>query len=82
MWMNLPRLVLFQTTINQRPLPGPASSLISKTENQIYHLIEAVLNPIRDFHEHLTLVEEIFVLTVMKLKFYSSEQILNPKATF
>ncbi len=82
MWMNLRRLVLFQTAINQRPLPGPASSLISKTENRIYHLIEAVLNPIWGFSEYLTLVEEIFVLTEIKFKLSSSEQMFNPKATF
>ena len=36
MWMNLRRLVLFQTTTNQRPLPEPKSSLKGKIRNRTY----------------------------------------------
>ena len=36
MWMNLRRLVLFQTTTSQRPLPEPKSSLKGKIRNRTY----------------------------------------------
>lgn len=58
MWMNLRRLVLFQTTISQRPLPEPASSLIGKTEDYISSLIKAVSDPMKVFCEYLMLVVE------------------------
>lgn len=82
MWMNLRRLVLFQTTTNQRPLPEPVSSLTDKTRNRIFSLIEAVFDPMRASFDYLTLIAEKTVLSVLKLRLYSSEQMFNINATF
>lgn len=82
MWMNLRRLVLFQTTISQRPLPEPASSLIGKTEDYISSLIKAVSDPMKVFCEYLMLVVEKSVWSVLKLRLSTSEQMFNLKATF
>jgi len=82
MWMNLRRLVLFQTTISQRPLPEPASSLIGKTEDYISSLIKAVSDPMKVFCEYLMLVVEKSVWSVLKLRLSTSEQMFNLNATF
>lgn len=82
MWMNLRRLVLFQTTITQRPLPEPASSLIGKTEDYISSLIKAVSDPMKVFCEYLMLVVEKSVWSVLKLRLSTSEQMFNLNATF
>jgi len=82
MWMNLRRLVLFQTTTNQRPIPEPVSSLIGKTWNRIYRLKEAVLDPMKALCEYIVFIIEISVLSVMKLRLSTSEQKFNSKATF
>ncbi len=82
MWMNLRRLVLFQTTTNQRPLPEPVSSLTDKTRNRIFSLTEAVFDPMRASFDYLTLIAEKTVLSVLKLRLYSSEQMFNINATF
>ena len=82
MWMNLRRLVLFQTTISQRPLPEPVSSLIGKTEDCISSLIRAVSDPMKVFCEYLMLVVEKSVWSVLKLRLSTSEQMFNLKATF
>ena len=82
MWMNLRRLVLFQTTISQRPLPEPASSLIGKTEDYISSLIKAVSDPMKVFCEYLMLVVEKSVWSVLKLRLSTSEQMINLNATF
>ena len=82
MWMNLRRLVLFQTTISQRPLPEPASSLIGKTEDYISSLIKAVSDPMKLFCEYLMLVVEKSVWSVLKLRLSTSEQMFNLNATF
>ena len=82
MWMNLRRLVLFQTTISQRPLPEPVSSLIGKTEDCISSLIRAVSDPMKVFCEYLILVVEKSVWSVLKLRLSTSEQMFNLKATF
>lgn len=82
MWMNLRRLVLFQTTISQRPLPQPASSLIGKTEDYISSLIKAVSDPMKVFCEYLMLVVEKSVCSVLKLRLSTSEQLFNLNATF
>ena len=82
MWMNLRRLVLFQTTTNQRPLPEPVSSLTDKTRNRIFSLTEAVFDPMRVSFDYLTLIAEKTVLSVLKLRLYSSEQMFNINATF
>ena len=82
MWMNLRRLVLFQTTISQRPLPEPASSLIGKTEDYISSLIKAVSDPMKVFCEYLMLVVEKSVWSVLKLRLSVSVQMFNLKATF
>ena len=80
--MNLRRLVLFQTTIIQRPLPEPVSSLMGKTMNRIFCLTEAVFGPVRASFDYLTLFAEKTVLSVLKLRFTSSEQMFNINATF
>lgn len=82
MWMNLRRLVLFQTTISQRPLPEPASSLIGKTEDYISSLIKAVSDPMKVFCEYLMLAVEKSVWSVLKLRLSTSEQMFNLNATF
>ena len=82
MWMNLRRLVLFQTTISQRPLPEPASSLIGKTEDYISSLIKAVSDPMKVFCEYLMLVVEKSVWSVLKLRLSTSEQMFNLNVTF
>jgi len=82
MWMNLRRLVLFQTKISQRPLPEPASSLIGKTEDYISSLIKAVSDPMKVFCEYLMLVVEKSVWSVLKLRLSTSEQMFNLNATF
>jgi hypothetical protein len=82
MWMNLRRLVLFQTTISQRPLPQPALSLIGKTEDYISSLIKAVSDPMKVFCEYLMLVVEKSVWSVLKLRLSTSEQMFNLNATF
>lgn len=82
MWMNLRRLVLFQTTINQRPLTEAASILLRKACNRIYSLMEAILDPMKVFREDLTLLAEISVWLALKPKFSVSEQMFNPKVTF
>lgn len=82
MWMNLRRLVLFQTTISQRPLPEPVSSLIGKTEDYISSLIKAVSDPMKVFCEYLMLVVEKSVWSVLKLRLSTSEQMFNLNATF
>jgi hypothetical protein len=82
MWMNLRRLVLFQTTISQRPLPEPTSSLIGKTEDYISSLIKAVSDPMKVFCEYLMLVVEKSVWSVLKLRLSTSEQMFNLNATF
>ena len=82
MWMNLRRLVLFQTTISQRPLPEPVSSLIGKTEDYISSLIKAVSDPMKVFCEYLMLDVEKSVWSVLKLRLSTSEQMFNLNATF
>jgi IS5 family transposase len=82
MWMNLRRLVLFQTTINQRPLPEPSSSLISKTKNRILGLIEVVLAPMKHFSEHIMLLVESSEATVFELRFTTFGLMFKLKATF
>jgi IS5 family transposase len=82
MWMNLRRLVLFQTTINQRPLSEPSSSLISKTKDRILGLIEVVLAPMKHFREHIMLLVESPKTTVFELRLTTIEQMFNLKATF
>lgn len=82
MWMNLRRLVLFQTTTSQRPLPEPASSLIGKTGNWISSLIKAVSDTKKVFCEYFMLVVEKTAWSVLKLRLSISEQMFNLKATF
>ena len=82
MWMNLRRLVLFQTTKNQGPLTEAASNLMGKTSKRIYPLIETILAPMKVFREYLTFLAEVSVFSVLKLRFSVSEQIFNSKDTF
>ena len=82
MWMNLRRWVLFQTTINQRPLTEAASALIGEVRNRIYRLIEAIFDPMKVFREYLTLLAEVYVFSALKPRFSGSEQMVNSKVTF
>lgn len=82
MWMNLRRLVLFQTTINQRPLTEAASALIGEVRNRIYRLIEAIFDPMKVFREYLMLLAEVYVFSALKPRFSGSEQMVNSKVTF
>ena len=82
MWMNLRRLVLFQTTINQRPLTEAASALIGEVRNRIYRLIEAIFDPMKVFREYLMLLAEVYVFSALKPSFSGSEQMVNSKVTF
>lgn len=75
--MNLHRLVLFQTTINQRPLTEAASALIGEVRNRIYRLIEAIFDPMKVFCEYLTILVEIYVFSALKPRFSGSEQMIN-----
>lgn len=58
------------------------SSLTDKTRNRIFSLIEAVFDPMRASFDYLTLIAEKTVLSVLKLRLYSSEQMFNINATF
>ena len=80
--MNLRRLVLFQTTINQRPLTEAASALIGEVRNRIYRLIEAIFDPMKVFREYLMLLAEVYVVSALKPSFSGSEQMVNSKVTF
>lgn len=82
MWMNLRRLVLFQTTTNQRPLAEAASILMEEVCNRIYRLMRVILDPVKHFREYLTILAEVSAFSVLKLRFSVSEQMFNPKATF
>ena len=82
MWMNLRRLALFQITINQRPLSEPVSSLMGKTLNRIYRLIEAVLGTMETFCDHLTLYMKMPILSAIRLRQSISEQMFCKNATF
>lgn len=73
MWMNLRRLVLFQTTTNQRPHPEPISSLIGRIRRRIYCLIDAILDPLEICREYFSLLVESSVLSILKLRFAVSE---------
>ncbi len=66
----------------KRPVPEPVSSLTDKTRNRIFSLIEAVFDPMRASFDYLTLIAEKTVLSVLKLRLYSSEQMFNINATF
>ena len=72
--MNICRLALFLTTINQRPLPESVSSFMDKTRNSIYRLMEAIVGSIKVLRKYLTFLAEISVLSASKLRFYVSEQ--------
>ena len=82
MWMNLRRLVLFQTRINQRPLTEAALALIGEVCNRIYRLMEAIFDPMKVFREYLTLLVEVYVFSALKPRFSGSEQMVNSKVTF